>query len=492
MVSVVDLFARQYRIWCSLALAGLAVYWVYSRPNSFGDPFTYIVLIGGQLLLAAIFHYRRVFFLVVMISFLWAGGVFPLKAVWAAARWPVLLCAAAVGMVLWLKEERQHFGAIHLIALFCAVAALTSAVVSAFPRTAFLKAMSLFLLLMYTIGGARLSILNREWQFPRTLVDYCEVIAYVTAVCYFGVHAEIFGNPNSLGAVMGVAVVPLLLWGVLSAESDVLRRRRFFALAISIALLVFSRARAGMLCSTVTAAFFLISLKRYRLFLRVLTVGIAAVALVGIWSPDLIQTSVESVDESVIHKGHRDSGLLDSRLAPWDDTMATIREHPFFGGGFGTTQTGAEDESGASTFATSAGTTREHGNSYLALLEWVGLLGILPFLVLIGAVLLEVKAVSGYMRRTLDSSHPAIPFALVCLAGLVHAAFEDWLFAVGYYLCVFMWSMAFCLVDLTRRSVIHESVHSATTVPLWQPLVSSFAPHRVNVAGPRFPDIAGR
>ncbi len=33
-------------------------------------------------------------------------------------------------------------------------------------------------------------------------------------------------------------------------------------------------------------------------------------------------------------------------------------------------------------------------------------------------------------------------------AGLAHAAFEDWMFAVGYYLSVFFWAMAFILVDL--------------------------------------------
>jgi hypothetical protein len=30
----------------------------------------------------------------------------------------------------------------------------------------------------------------------------------------------------------------------------------------------------------------------------------------------------------------------------------------------------------------------------------------------------------------------------------VHAAFEDWLFAVGYPLCVFFWALAFVLVDV--------------------------------------------
>ena len=37
---------------------------------------------------------------------------------------------------------------------------------------------------------------------------------------------------------------------------------------------------------------------------------------------------------------------------------------------------------------------------------------------------------------------------MVLAAGLVHAGFEDWLFAVGYYLCVFFWVLAFAFVDM--------------------------------------------
>jgi len=33
------------------------------------------------------------------------------------------------------------------------------------------------------------------------------------------------------------------------------------------------------------------------------------------------------------------------------------------------------------------------------------------------------------------------------LAGMLHACLEDWLFAPGYHLCVFYWSLAFIFVD---------------------------------------------
>ena len=37
---------------------------------------------------------------------------------------------------------------------------------------------------------------------------------------------------------------------------------------------------------------------------------------------------------------------------------------------------------------------------------------------------------------------------MVLAAGLIHAGFEDWLFAVGYYLSVFFWVLAFAFLDM--------------------------------------------
>ena len=57
------------------------------------------------------------------------------------------------------------------------------------------------------------------------------------------------------------------------------------------------------------------------------------------------------------------------------------------------------------------------------------------------------------MKRTGDPRHYSIPLAMVVLSGLVHASFEDWLFAVGYYLCVYFWFFAFVLADLVPAAV---------------------------------------
>ncbi len=43
--------------------------------------------------------------------------------------------------------------------------------------------------------------------------------------------------------------------------------------------------------------------------------------------------------------------------------------------------------------------------------------------------------------------HYVVPVTMVLAAGLIHAGFEDWLFAVGYYLSVFFWVLAFSFLD---------------------------------------------
>jgi hypothetical protein len=97
--------------------------------------------------------------------------------------------------------------------------------------------------------------------------------------------------------------------------------------------------------------------------------------------------------------------------------------------------------------------TREHGNSYLAITEWVGFVGDIPFLGLVVLVAVNIARAWVQMRRTGNALSPAIPLAGVLAAGLVHAAFEDWLFAPGYYLCVFFWTLAFIMVDVLPATV---------------------------------------
>jgi hypothetical protein len=91
----------------------------------------------------------------------------------------------------------------------------------------------------------------------------------------------------------------------------------------------------------------------------------------------------------------------------------------------------------------------EHGSSYLALIAGVGILGAVPPVLLLLMLIAKVFRTVGLMLRSTNAAHAAIPLAMVVVAGIVHAAFEDWMFAPGNYICVFFWCFAFILVDVT-------------------------------------------
>src|SRR5216683_2328788 len=221
-----------------------------------------------EIIIASLWNYGQRFFVLLMITFVWAGMHVPLQSAWTAGRWVVLSAGAVVGCIIWTKNPRRRFGALHLIAFFCVCAAFVSATVSPFIQMASLKALSLFLLFLYCASGARVAVLGREDRFFRGLLWGSEIAVYATAICYLGLGQSIWGNPNSLGAAMSIGLFPILLWGWLTSDRPALRLRRLAALLLCVYLVFFSMARAGMASLILVTLVFCFCLKQYKLLLR--------------------------------------------------------------------------------------------------------------------------------------------------------------------------------------------------------------------------------
>jgi len=449
--------SAKFAVWA--AACGLGMFWVRRHLSDFRNTSYLGSLIVMQIILASLWHFETVFFPLLMGFFLWAGMDLPWTGVAFTARWFVLGTAAIVGFVMWMREREHTYTSFHLVALFCIAAALVSAMVSSDPATALLKMVSLFLLFAYAASGARLAIRGREVRFVLGLLLSCEIIVYVTAASRLA-GMQIWGNPNSQGAVMGVVITPFILWGVLIAETRAQRYRRAFALALTGFLLYSALSRAGMMAAAVGVVGLLVALRRQRLLIQVGFLAFAFVAAAAMLQPSHFDEFVSTFTENVVYKGKSTGGVFESRKTPWEQTTAVIKQHPWFGSGFGTSDMGQFAQGTSLSLVPSTGglytregANREHGNSYLALAEYMGLLGLLPFVALIFLVARMVVQVFGWMRRTSNPYHCAVPLATMLFAGLVHAFFEDWLIAVGYYLTVFFWVSAFWLVDLMPAPV---------------------------------------
>jgi len=252
------------------------------------------------------------------------------------------------------------------------------------------------------------------------------------------------------------------------------RRRRSIALAICGCLLYVSVCRAAIVAVFAVLVSITVALRRPGLVVKAFFVGFLFIEIMAVGNPSKVGDWADSMAGRFIFKKFgTKNGVLGSRLSPWEDTIAAVKQHPWFGTGFGTSEMGSEQSPfRESNVYTVFGTNREHGSSYLAMAEYMGMLGILPFLLLLALAMGGVFRMLRWIQRTGRLSHCGVPFALITLAGLIHAGFEDWLFAPGSYLCVFFWISAFLLIDAAQEAKSDLRIASV-------PRVARFA----NVAG---------
>jgi hypothetical protein len=438
------------------------LYYLLVRPAYLSNVEYLGLLIGLEGIVFATWNYRRAFFLVLVCSFFWAGMDLPYASIWISGRWLVLAIGAVAGIFAYTRRFTYEFRGFEGIAILCSVSALVSGYSSVYPRFAMLKAGSLFLLFLYASLGARAAVKGREPQFCQGCVLATEAVIAFSAVVYLLLHDKVFGNPNSLGAVMGVIAVPIIAWGILTSTGST-QLRRWAMLGLSLLLLFSSYSRAGIAAAAASSIFLCMGARQYRFLGKLLVAGVILAAAATTLMPYSAQE--DSLSSTFLYKGRRDQGIMGSRRSVWQETFSIIEQHPWFGSGFGTSAVRNDSVSeGASTFESAPDTTREHGNSYLAVVEGTGIVGSVPFLLLVLLLSSQVARTFRGMRHDGSCSPTSILLAAVVIAGLTNAAFEDWLFAPGYYLCVLFWAFAFVLIDISPVSdVASDSVPAVQT-----------------------------
>jgi O-antigen ligase len=438
------------------------------RPSAFANSTYLSAILVLEIVIACLWQFEKIFFPITMGSFLLPATGLPFSAECFTLRWLFLAVGALVGLIVWMRTSRvHHFGLFHLVGLFCIFAALASASSSAASKVGLLKVGSLFLLFLYASTGGRVALLGREESFVRRMVLASEILVFAVSACYLAGY-NVFGNPNNLGAIIGVIAMPILLWASLTAEDRRQRQRRYTALALCGVVLYMTVCRAAIVANVVVVIVVTLALRRPKMLVRAAFAAALLIETMAVLNPSHVSEVVDSLTGRFIFKanGETNTGVFGSRRAPWENTLSAVKRHPWFGTGFGTSDLGYEGSiSRESSIYTVEGTNREHGSSYLAMAEYMGLLGILPFIIMLILVVRYIGKAYSWMRRTRSPAHYAVPFALVAIAGLVHAGFEDWLFATGSYLCVFFWVSAFLLVDLASDATASLRERTLQTMP---------------------------
>lgn len=225
-------------------------------------------------------------------------------------------------------------------------------------------------------------------------------------------------NANGLGLYLVLFALPLALYCLETATRD--RERKLYLVTSGLATLLVLRCGSR---TAAAAAMVMLAIGFWR-WERFNGRRIQALKLL------LISASVMTIPyltpkiESFLYKYPDARTIFESRTPYWDATYQAFLERPWVGAGFGLQASESESQLG---FATKNSQRRaEQGSSILGLLEEVGILGAVPFF-----LLLIVTAIRQILVLFLSHDALQILFARSILGGLIWAVAENYLLALG-------------------------------------------------------------
>ena len=359
-------------------------------------------------------------------------------------RW-FMLFALALGVFLRssVQKSRSPWHPMHLsLACFVVYAAISSSF-SANGLMTILKAGTFGCLAAGVMLYGRLESGGQSGGWCKLLdqVYWCAVIVAL-GCALVGIHvlpmrpghfAGPFGNPNSLGAFIPLAAPVLLLKLLRSLDKGPLIRVGNVLLTLAYFIfLVMSRSRAGLSATFLACAWWLYFAHRraFGLFLG----GTLLTALIyGLYFPEYTQ----NLGRVYVYKGS--AYVLKTREELFRASWEAASESPLVGVGFGVSKGYSEDWE----FAFASGAAgREKANSYIALVEEVGLIGAGFLLLPLAWVLVNAThRLMDFRRRHQMGEEFWVMLTLsACLVGgVVDVSVEAWLTSVGFFSAILFW-----------------------------------------------------
>ncbi len=281
---------------------------------------------------------------------------------------------------------------------------------------------------------------------PEATIDTGSVILY-SGLAY---------NPNLLGILI-IMSMPWALWFYHDSRNKHPRRRvlALLCLALLLATLLLTGARSSILSVGVVGLVYMFHGGGKRNAMMVAVGVFVAIAVVQAF-PNLIDWA-----GSLVAKGTQESGdIFDSRRGVWEASLAGAEQGGMFGVGFGV----SAGDSGFEGGVTAVGYGREKGNSALAVIEELGQVGFVFYVLLILGLLLRLSRAA----RIAPSQAIRVQIALVLgtlLAMVINSQFEAWWTAPGAPASPFFWALAGS--GLALSSAAERAARARANLPLW-------------------------
>ena len=359
-------------------------------------------------------------------------------------RW-VMLLALVLGMLLRssVQRSRSVWHPMHLSVFGFVLYAAISSSYSVNGLMTLLKAATFGCLAVAVMLYGRLESGGQSGGSCKLLgqVYWCAVIVALGCALTVihvlpgraGYFAGPFANGNAIGAFIPL-VAPVLLLKLLRAfDKGALIRVANVLLTIAYFIFVLmSRSRAGLGGTFLACGWWLYFAHR-----RAFGVFLGGTLLAGLITFLYFPGYVQNLGQVYIYKGG--SYVLKSRAVLLRASWEAAKERPLTGGGFGVSKGYSEHWEFAYE---SAGAGREKVNSYLALVEEVGLIGAGFLLLPLGWALVAAAHRLMDFRRLHQMAEEfwvILTLSACLVGGVVDASMEAWLTSVGFFSTILFW-----------------------------------------------------
>ena len=383
------------------------------------------------------------------------------------ARWPIFLILVLLSAYLAQKQKLLINPVVLGLSLIALYSMMTS-LASYYPSVSLLKSITLLILagliLFLPLVIERLYPHIGIKEYILRIFLYLAIAVVISNTIYYllrpfstvGFHSSgsllggrfrgWFVTPNGIGAIYGIFFLPILAFALRKYKMGYAKLGLFFVFILAAIQLVASQSRAGIMAGIASLLVLILGPRKWgsRILLVSLIVLMALVIYIPSPGDNLIQRFIYRNEIEL-----QGSGRLPIWIATWERFLA----RPLFGSGLGVSETDSVMDSIAFT---TGGYSIEKGNSYLAALEELGLVGVLLIVAILLAPILKA-CWKGFNNNNLSRSSNSSNLVIIAIviAGLFNATFEAWLLSAGGILGFSFWIFASLLFykgeDLSKR-----------------------------------------
>jgi O-antigen ligase len=337
------------------------------------------------------------------------------------------------------------------LALIAFYSMLTSSI-SYYPLISFMKSISLlllsvFLLLLKPTIQSLFPQIDAKIYLLRMFLNM-SILIVLSNACYFIISPDAsvlagrfrgwFVNPNGVGAVYGIFFMPILAYEISKTKLRLTKFGLLFIFILASVELLATQSRAGIASGIISLLILILGQKKW---------DFRATIMSGLGIISLLIFLYDPKNNIFLRFIYRNETILQGsgRIEVWSEIWNSLSTKPIWGSGLGVSETGAELSGIAFS---SIGYVIEKGNSLLAALDELGILGTGLLIIALIFPILEI-CWKGIIRT---DNHSNLVLIAIVMAGLANSIFEAWLLSVGSIIAFSFWIFASLLFTAEIRN----------------------------------------